>query len=411
MFLVGQEFPRPRVADLEAEVRSQVTRSELVETISGAGPIAVAVGSRGITGIDQTVRSLIAALREAGTEPFIVPAMGSHGGATAAGQEQALAHLGITEHLVGAPVRSSMEVEEIGEIISPHGRSIPLYMDSIALREADSVVPVNRIKPHTGFRGPVESGLCKMLSIGLGKHVGAARLHGEGYGAFERLVLDAGTAVVETGHVAFGLAIVENAYEETAILEAIPASRLIEREQSLLEDARRLTPGIPLPRIDVLVVERFGKNISGVGMDPSVTGRSETGGPLRDYRGPEIGRIVVLDLTAETEGNAHGIGLADLVTDRLLEGIDRETTWTNTLTAGSLRCGRLPIGLPTDAAAIATAVESVPGVDPSDVHLVRIKDTLHLSELAVSEPLIESVSATEGCRVVGLWDGTWREVR
>lgn len=408
MFLVRQELPRPRVEDLEAEVRTHVNRPEIRETLDRARSVAVAVGSRGIADIDLVVRSLVAALRAAGVEPFVVPAMGSHGGATAAGQEEVLAHLGITEQLVGAPIRSSMEVEEITSVASPSGRTVPLLMDALAWG-ADAVVVVNRIKPHTGFRGPVESGLCKMLALGLGKHAGARRLHREGYGAFDRLMLDAGRAVIATGRVAFGLAIVENAYEEPAVIEAIPAGRIAEREQVLLEEARRLIPGLPLPEIDVLVVERFGKNISGTGMDPNVTGRGETGAPLPGYAGPEIGRIVVLGLTPETEGNAHGIGLADLVTRRLLDAVDRHATWTNTLTTGTLACGHLPIALDTDEQAIRAAIDSVPGADPDRVGVVRVKDTLHLSEFAVSQSLLDAIRSLDRGEVVGPWDGSWRQ--
>jgi protein-S-isoprenylcysteine O-methyltransferase Ste14 len=407
MYLVRQEFARPRVTDVAEAVRSQLRRPEILATLAGKRRVAVAVGSRGIAGLQALVGALITGLREAGVDPFIVPSMGSHGGATAEGQVQVLAHLGITESSVDAPIRSSMEVVEVGEVVSPSGAAVPVFMDAVARTEADCVVPVNRIKPHTGFRGPVESGLCKMLTIGLGKHEGARTLHRRGYGAFDPLILEAGCAVLATGHVAFGLATVENAYEEPALVEAIPASGIVEREKALLEEARRLMPSLPLPTIDVLVVERFGKNISGVGMDPNVTGRGEDGLPLPGYAGPDISRVVVLDLTPETEGNANGIGLADLTTERLLEAMDRTVTWTNTLTAGSLACGRIPIALPTDEEAIGTALATVPGVDPKEASLVRIKDTLHLSEFAVSESLTGQLEGAANCRVVGRWDGTW----
>ena len=410
LYRVFRDFPRPRIDDLAEAVRRQVAGAEVTATLAGAATVAVAVGSRGIAGIDVIVRTLIEELRSTGREVFVVPAMGSHGGATASGQVDVLAHLGITESTVGAPIRSSMETVEIATVVSPHGGTVPVATDALAWGDADAVVPVNRVKPHTGFHGPVESGLCKMLAIGLGKHDGAARLHREGYGTFDSLVLEVARAILDAGRVAFGLAVVENAYEETAMVEAVPASRIVSREQELLEEARRLMPRLPGRQIDVLVVERFGKNLSGVGMDPNVTGRGELGIALAGFEGPHIERIVVLSLTPETEGNAHGIGLADLITEDVLDRIDRRTTWTNTLTAGSLACGRMPIALPTEQLAIAAAADTLPGVRPEEARIVRIKDTLSLSEIAVSEVLAESLGGQGDCEVAGRWDGTWHRV-
>jgi hypothetical protein len=401
-------FPRPTVDDAAEAVRREMSKREIVASLGDASTVAVAVGSRGIAGIDRIVRALVEALAGTGRRVFVVPAMGSHGGATAEGQLEVLAHLGITEATVGAPIRSSMETVEIAAVTSPHGGRVPVYTDAIAWRDADAVIPVNRIKPHTGFRGPVESGLCKMLAIGLGKHDGAARLHREGYGVFDSLVLQAARAVLAIGRVPFGLAVVENAYEEAAVMEAVPGPDIVAREQTLLEKARSLMPGLPVPRVDVLVVERFGKNISGVGMDPNVTGRGELGVALPGFRGPDIERIVVLSLTPETEGNAHGIGLADIITQDVFDGIDRRTTWTNTLTAGSLACGRIPVALPSDALAVAAAADTVPGMQPEDARVVRIKDTLSLSEIAVSENLLEAVAVHPDCEPAGPWDGAWR---
>jgi len=249
--------------------------------------------------------------------------------------------------------------------------------------------------------------MCKMLAIGLGKHDAAGRLHREGYGVFDRLILETGRAILDHGHVAFGLAIVENAYEETAIIEAIPATRIIEREQALLRQARDLMPHLLMERIDVLVVERFGKDISGIGMDANVTGRGETGDALPGFDGPDIRRIVVLDLTDATAGNAHGIGLADVITNRLHGQIDLRNTWINSVTAGSLACGRIPAALDTDDEAIMAAASAVPGVKPEEARVVRIRDTLSLPEIAVSPNMLDEVRSIEACEVVGEWDGTW----
>lgn len=407
LFRVRQSFPRPRIDDVTAAVRAQLRRPEVADTLAPRPTVALAVGSRGIAAVAEVVSAAVGELRHQGCDVFVVPAMGSHGGATAEGQVEVLAHLGITAERIGAPIRSSMEVVEIGSVVSAHGNAVGLVMDAIAWNEADIVVPVNRIKPHTGFKGPVESGICKMLAIGLGKHEGARRLHGEGYEVFDSLILAAGRAILATGKVGFGLGLVENAYGDLAAIEAMPAAAVVGREQSLLEEARRLMPRILLPTVDVLVVEEFGKNISGVGMDANVTGRGELGVALPGFDGPSIARIVVLGLTAETGGNAHGIGLADVITERVFGEIDRHATWVNALTAGSLACGRIPIARPTDAAAIAAAIHSLPGVAPERARIVRIKHTLHLFEIAVSENLLDECRRVEGCEVVGEWDGSW----
>jgi len=405
---VRQTFPRPTLDDPVDAVAGQIVRPEVAATLDGMGRVALAVGSRGIAGISTMVGAMVASLHDLGLDVFIVPSMGSHGGATADGQEAVLAHLGITEASVGAPIRSGMATEQIASVTSPHGHEVPVFIDAVALHEADAVIPVNRVKPHTGFKGPIESGLCKMLAIGLGKHDAAGRLHREGYGVFDRLILETGRAILDHGHVAFGLAIVENAYEETAVIEAIPAGLIIEREQALLQRARDLMPRLLMERIDVLVVERFGKDISGIGMDANVTGRGETGDALPGFDGPDIRRIAVLDLTDATAGNAHGIGLADVISRHLHGRIDLRNTWINSVTAGSLACGRIPAALDTDDEAIMAAASAVPGVSPEDARIVRIRDTLSLPEIAVSQNLLDEVQSIEACEVVGGWDGTWR---
>ena len=403
---VRQAFPRPRVADPAGAAIDQIRRPEVAATLDGARTAAVAVGSRGIRDLVPVVAATVAALRERGIEPFIVPSMGSHGGGTAAGQEAVLAHLGVTEAAVGAPIRSSMGTRIVSSVRLPGGREVPLHVDALAL-EADAIVPINRVKPHTGFRGPVESGMCKMLAIGLGKHAGAATLHREGYGAFDRLILEAGREIAARTPVAFGVAVVENAYEETAVVEAVPASGLVEGEQALLERARELMPRIHVAQIDVLVVERFGKDVSGIGMDANVTGRGESGDALPGFDGPRIERIVVLDLTAATGGNAHGIGLADVITRRAYDRIDLQTTWINSVTSGSLACGRVPPAVEGDDRAIMAAATAVPGIDPETASVVRVRDTLSLTEIAVSGALLEEAASHPDCEVAGPWGGTW----
>ena len=265
---VRQDFPRPRLGDLEEALREQCGREEIWSTISPGARVAITAGSRGIAGIDEILRSLVQILKEAGAYPFIVPAMGSHGGATAEGQVEILRSLGVTEESVGTEIRSSMEVVEIGETKS----SVPVFMDRIA-SEADGIVVVGRIKQHTDFRSDVESGLLKMASIGLGKHAQALALHAHGVKGIRDYMVEAGQKVFASDNVLFGVGVVENAYEETAIVEAIPPQRIFEREAELLKESARLMPKLPVSDMDVLFVDELGKNFSGTGMDTNVIGR------------------------------------------------------------------------------------------------------------------------------------------
>ncbi len=409
MYRVRQRFDPTHIEDVDEAVRAELSRPQINDILRGARTVALAVGSRGIANIRDIVAATVAALRGQDVDVFITPAMGSHGGATAEGQVDVLHHLGVTEASVGAPIRSSMNVVEIGAVTSSHGNRVPVCMDEIAYREADLVVPISRIKPHTGFKGSVESGICKMITIGLGKHVGCAALHREGMNVFDHLIPTAGKMVLETGRIGFSLAIVENGYEQTAMIEALTPAASMKREGELLQIAGERMARLLMERIDVLVVERFGKNISGVGMDANVTGRGELGGALPGYAGPDIKRIVVLGLTDKTYGNAHGIGLADVITDRVFEQINRGATWTNTLTAGSLGCGRIPIGLPDERQAIMAAASCVFGVKATEAHIVRIWNTLCLTDIAVSQSMVDAVGKTPGCEVIGEWNGTWSQ--
>ena len=408
MYRVRQRFDEQHLGDVAAALSEQLTRDEIVSRLRPGMTVALAVGSRGIADIPLIVRTTCDFLKNQGVNVFIVPCMGSHGGATAEGQKTVLGHLGVTEESAGVPIRSGMEVVEVGSVESKLGNDVALYMDAIAHREADLVIPIVRIKSHTGFKGKVESGICKMLTIGLGKHVGCSRLHREGMAVFDHLIPTAGEAVLAMGRIAFVVAMVENAYEQTAMIEASLPECAIQREGELLVEAKRLISRFLMPRVDVLIIEEVGKNISGAAMDANVTGRGELGGALADFKGPQIIRIVVLGLTKITSGNAHGIGHADIITERVFEQIDRQMTWTNTLTAGSLGCGRLPIALPTEEQAIMAAASCVPGVDAANAKIVRIKDTLSLTEIAVSENMIHTIKQTEGCELIGPWDGRWQ---
>jgi len=381
MIKVRQIFPKKIVRDIPAAVRAELLRPAIRQRIRPGARVAIAVGSRGIANLALIVGTLIRELKEQGAEPFVVPAMGSHGGATAEGQRAVLAEYGITEEGVGAPVLSSMEVEEIGRL--PSG--LPVYFDRLAL-QADAIIPVNRIKPHTSFRGPVESGLIKMLTIGLGKHKGATTVHQEGFARFAENLLAAGRLILQRVPVAFGLAILENAFDQTAHLEAILPEDIEARERELLEEARRLMARLLFEQLDVLVVDRMGKEISGTGMDPNVLGRYTF--PWMSG-GPSINRIVVLDLTEKSRGNATGVGLADIVTRRLVDKIDWRSTYLNVITSTNLGAARIPVTMDNDREAVALAIRTANRSDLEKVELARIKSTLELEEIWISEALWE----------------------
>jgi Lactate racemase N-terminal domain len=365
----------PALADIRAAVGEALRSVELP-----TGSVAIGVGSRGVGGISDVVAALVGFLKEAGADPFIVPAMGSHGASTAEGQARVLAHLGVSKETVGCPVRATMETVKLGE--TPGG--IVVYMDRNAY-EADSVIVVNRIKPHTAFRGSVESGPTKMLAIGLGKQKGAHSVHAAGWGNIHETIPQAARVAVESGKVAFGLAVLENPDEKPYKVAAIPAANLEEAEAPLLEQAKRNLLRLPFDAMDVLVIDEIGKNISGDGADPNVTGRYAT--PYATG-GPQLERMVFLGLTEETGGNANGLGAADVVTERLVSGMDRATTYLNALTSTAPNPVKIPMVMPTDRMAIAAALTMCAGVSPPKAKLVRIKNTLRLRRMWVSEALL-----------------------
>jgi Lactate racemase N-terminal domain len=390
----------PRVALIEQRIDSPPALTEIRESVREAlssvdlpsGSVAIGVGSRGVARIGEVVAALVEALKESGAEPFVVPAMGSHGASTAEGQAKVLAHLGVSEERVGCPVRATMESVRLGE--TPSG--VAVYMDRNAY-EADSVIVVNRVKPHTAFRGTVESGPTKMLAIGLGKQRGAHSIHSAGWENIHRTIPEAARVAVESGKVAFGLATVENADEEPCKIAAIPATELEEAEAPLLEEAKRNLARLPFDEIDVLIVDEIGKNISGDGADPNVTGRYPT---TAASGGPSVERMVYLGLTEETGGNANGLGMADVVTERLAGSMDRPATYMNALTSTTPAPVKTPMVMPTDEMAIAAALTMCAGVTYPEARLVRIENTLKLRRMWVSEALLGEVEKNEKLAVL-----------
>ncbi len=395
---VRRRFPRERLEDVREELQSQL-RACPVELPSGA-TVAIAVGSRGITNLRPIVAALVSYLKSLGCTPFIVPAMGSHGGATAEGQEAVLASFGITEPLVGAPVRSSMEAVELPN----DGIGNRVFMDRNA-RGADATILVNRVKVHTDFHGPFESGLLKMASIGLGKKLQASEIHSFGIAGLKERIVPTARKVLEHGNVVMGIGIVENAYHETMIVRAIPARAIESEEKRLLEVARRNMPALPIDSLDVLVIDEMGKDVSGAGVDPNIIGRIRIRGQEEPEK-PTISSIVVADLTEASHGNAVGIGLVDVITRRMYEKIDFAATYENVVTSSFLERGRLPVVAKDGRDAVEIALRSC-GLGPdggeraSGVRLLRIKNTLRLEEAYVSPSVLQEIKDAPGIEVVG----------
>ena len=370
-----------------------MTMGPHLENLSGKR-IAVGVGSRGIRNIALITKTVVDTLKLAGARPFIIPVMGSHGGATPEGQAELLASFGICEATMGVSIDASMEVEPIGEL-EP---GLPIYVCHSALA-ADGIVIIARIKPHTCFRGPIESGICKMLVIGLGKQIGANSVHSQGFIRFTELIPQAGCMIAQKTKVLFAVALVENAYEETYKIEVIPKADILslEREKRLLEEARNLMGRIMFPKFDVLIIDEIGKNISGDGQDPNVTGLYITDCVSG---GPEFKKSVILDVTAESHGNANGVGMCDVTTRKLFEKIDYVSMYTNAFTSTEVGAVKIPMVATTSEDALRMAVKMCNGVDPYQHKIVWIKSTLELAEVLISEPLLPEARANPNIEVL-----------
>lgn len=390
---IHQEFPRPRLADIaQAVYQAVASLGDLRPQLAGKR-VAITAGSRGISGIQPFLAALAACLSELGARPFFVPAMGSHGGATAEGQLSLLAGLGLTEQSLGAPLHASMETLELGRLAN----GMPVFMDALAA-QADAIVIANRIKPHTDFSGEFESGLAKMVVIGLGKLQGADTLHRYGVQGLRDLVPEAARLACRRAPVIFGLGLIENAYHEVAQITAVPTPGIAgPAEAALLQQAYQLMPHFPFKEIDVLVVDEIGKNISGVGMDPKVIGRVKVHG-VADSPACSIRTIAALHLTPQSHGNAAGIGLADVTTRQLLDAIDFEATYLNCITSGitAIQRAALPLVAPTDRAAIETALRVCGRPDVQSAGVVRVQNTLSLGDMDVSLGLLHQLQDSQG---------------
>lgn len=407
LYRVRQEWESSPVADVAALVAQQFDALGLRERPGPGMRVALTAGSRGITDIVAVLRASAAYVRQAGAEPFLVPAMGSHGGATADGQVHLLTSLGITEEAVGCPILSSMEVVELGRV-----EQVPVYMDRYAA-EADGVLVINRIKPHTSFKADVESGLAKMCAVGLGKREGAEAVHSRGVHGLRVQIVPMARMVVERGRVLAGLAILEDTHEQTADLVALPPEEIGNAgEIALMERSRDLIARLPFDQLDVLIVDEMGKNISGTGMDTNVIGRLRIPGEAEPAR-PRISIIATLDLSEASHGNGAGVGLADLVTARLARKINFATTYINHLTSGiiGVQRGAMPIVMPTAREAVAMALRVCGQPDERAIRLARIRNTLLLEELLVTAPLLPEVESNPRLHLEGEcgWEGLHEE--
>lgn len=392
MVKVRQSFDSTQIDDVGSAIRKELDIPKFRELIKPGMEIAVAVGSRGLDRLPEVVATTIAFIKEQGATPFIVPSMGSHGGATADGQVAVLKHLGVTEETAGCEIRSSMEVIKLGEL--PSG--LPVYLDKYA-SEADGIVVINRIKPHTAFRGRVESGIMKMISIGLGKQKGAEACHQLGFKYMAENVPDMADMIMEKRPFLFGVGTVENAFDKVAEVAVLGKEDVEKKEIELQKKAKKYLPQLQFDQLDVLVIDEIGKNISGDGMDPNITGRYPT--PYA-HGGPDVTKMIVLDLTPETEGNANGVGTADFTTQRLVDQMDKEVTYANGLTSTVVAPTKIATTLPNDQMAIQAGIKTANILDFTKVKMVRIKNTLEISEIEVSEPLIDYVKEHPNMEII-----------
>ncbi len=390
---VKQLYDKEHIEKIEEYVRNELVSANI--SFRNGSRIAIAVGSRGISNIHRIVKAASDWVKHMGGEPFIVPAMGSHGGATAQGQTEVLESYGITGKYVGAPVLSSMQVVELNQ----GGLTNKVYMDKYAY-EADGTIVINRIKVHTDFHGTTESGLMKMCVIGLGKHKQALEMHKYGVYGLRELIPITARQVLKEGNIIMGIGIVENAYDQTLKIKAVKPEAMEQEEIQLLDISRKNMPGIPVGKLDVLIVDEMGKDISGVGIDSNIIGRLKIKNEI-DPGNPEITNIVVTDLTEASHGNALGMGLADFVTRRLYDKIDFQSTYENVLTSTFIERGKLPIVAETDRLAVEYALRTCGPIRNNMAKLIRIKNTLHLDEMYVSEAALKELEGKAEIEAVG----------
>lgn len=391
---IKQHFTGPVIDNIEEAVAHEFSKEDIEAKIKPNMNIAITAGSRGIANIAAVTRATVAEVKRRGAQPFIVPAMGSHGGARAEGQIEVLASLGITEEYCGAPIRATMEVVNLGETET----SAQVYMDKIAY-ESDGVILINRIKLHTDFSSTIESGLMKIASVGLGNHKQALAIHARGVIGLKQDMPAVANFLFATGKILMGIGLVENAFEESAFLEAIPVERIPVREQELLVESKKLFPSLPIDELDTLHIDEMGKNYSGSGMDTNVIGRLIIEGEEEPEK-PNYRFIIVSDLSEASHGNSTGVGLADLTTERLYKKIDLHKMNENVLTSTFLRRANIPMVRKNDKEAILISLQCMYGVHAENFRFIRIPNTLHLEEMYISEALLPELQDRDDIEIL-----------
>lgn len=394
MATIRQKFPKERITDIEASVQSQLQSINLNSRIRAGQTIGITAGSRGITNIVNILREIVKTVKDAGARPVLIPAMGSHGGGTPEGQLAILHKLGITEESMGTTIIPETE----GILLGYTNEGTPVYINRAALN-CDGIIVVNRVKPHTSFHGPVESGIHKMIAVGLGGPAGAEAIHRAGAPALSKIIPEIAKEIMKRVPIIMGMAIIENAYEETQLIASVLPEELWEKETLLLEKARQAMPSLPINEIDLLIVDQMGKNFSGTGMDTNIIGRLRIQG-MPEPESPKIKRIAVLDLSPESNGNANGIGLADFTTRRLVDKIDFKNTYKNTLTATFTQRAMIPITLKNDREVISIALQSIGHLDFQKAKIIRIKNTLNLTEIQVSSSVLDEILANPRVQLI-----------
>ncbi|MFN0051259.1 MAG: lactate racemase domain-containing protein [Planctomycetales bacterium] len=396
MLRLRQKFECTRVTDIPSEVDQQLKSLRLAEKVQPGQSVAITVGSRGIANIAPITRAIVAHFKNLGAVPFIVPAMGSHGGGTAEGQRAIVEGYGITEAYAGCPIRSSMETVIVDK--TPQG--IPVHFDKLAFG-ADHVVVAGRIKPHTGFVGEIESGLHKMMLIGLGKHAGAKIYHRAilDYSWLE-IVSAVAESVLQKCHVVCGVGIVENAYDETALIAAVAPQDFVKREKELLVLAKESMPRLPFKKVDLLIVDQIGKNISGSGMDTNVVGRKYNDHRATDKDNVAVKTIFIRGLTEATHGNACGLGMSEFTNQRTVDAVDRRITAINAITGGHAPAAAIPIAFDTDREVIENALPTIGLTEPEHAKVLQIADTLHLAEVMASEAYLPQIAERKDLEVL-----------
>ena len=396
MYRVRQSFNKEHLEDIEGTVAREFAKAEIRAQVKPGMRVALAVGSRGIRNLSRIVKCVVDQLLALEAEPFIVAAMGSHGGGTLEGQLEILHTYGITQEAMGIPVVANNDVELLGST----SRGIQVYFDKLCLEQADLVIPINRVKLHTDFVDTIQSGMCKMLVIGLGHHKGCTAIHKADFSYFGDTLREATRLILSRAKVGFGVAIMENAYDQTLLVEAVPAGKMLEREAELVMLSRKNMPILMIPDIDVLVVEQIGKDISGNGYDPNILGKSFL---LKEFvlPVPKIGRMVVLDVSPASHGSAVGIGIFDVTTRKLFDQLNMEAMYANDIALGCLDDCKIPLVAADEEEAIRVAVKVLRGNDPEKLKIVRIRDTLHMEEIQVSEDLLDVVRADPRLELLG----------